>query len=148
MKAMIRGKTAWMVTLALMAVSFAYAGAIWQLDAKSALRWRAMPTWLGNSSPNAKVEATEEGLRFFVPEAGKGMKWLIPARWINTQRFRYLVVRYRARGLNTKSHDYFIWVNDGSRRPDETLKFWRCCKNALPFCVNTPMLSQATIASR
>lgn len=115
----------WMATLALMAGSFAYAGVGWQLDAKSAPQWKAMPTWLGNPSEKATVTATDEGLRFFVPEAGKGMKWLINARWLNTFRFRYLIVRYRARGLNTKSQDYFIWVNDGSRRPQEALSLLR-----------------------
>ncbi|MFA4029962.1 MAG: hypothetical protein GDYSWBUE_001298 [Candidatus Fervidibacterota bacterium] len=99
------------------AVTFAAEG--WRLDAKSAPPWKAMPNWLGNPSPSATVEATNEGLRFFVPEAGKGMKWLVNARWVNTNRFRYLVIRYKAFGLNTQSRDYFIWVNDGSRRPDE-----------------------------
>ncbi len=98
----------------------------WKLDAKSASQWRATPTWLANPSPNAKVEVTDEGLRFFVPEAGKGMKWLINARWVNTQRFRYLVVRYRAFRLNTQvSSDYFIWVNDSSHRPEEELYLLR-----------------------
>ncbi|MFN3421429.1 MAG: hypothetical protein ACK40X_06890, partial [Armatimonadota bacterium] len=102
---------------AMTAIAFAAEGL--KLNVESAGLWRAMPTWLGNPSENATVTATKEGLRFFVPEAGKGMKWLIRARWVNTQRFRYLVVRYRARGLNTKLNDYFVWVNDGSRRPNE-----------------------------
>ncbi|MCX7778436.1 MAG: hypothetical protein N2381_10350, partial [Armatimonadetes bacterium] len=92
---------------------------VWRLDEKNVQQWQAMPTWLGNPSLNAKVETTKEGLRFSVPEAGKGMKWLISAKWLNTNRFRYLVVRYKARGLNTRSRDYFVWVNDSSRRPDE-----------------------------
>jgi hypothetical protein len=78
-----------------------------------------MPDWLANPSANAKVEATGEGLRFFVPEAGKGMKWLINARWVNTTRFRYLVIRYKAVGLDTNRRDYFVWVNDNSRRSQE-----------------------------
>jgi hypothetical protein len=78
-----------------------------------------MPDWLANPSVNAKVEATDEGLRFSVPEAGKGMKWLINARWVNTTRFRYFVVRYKAVGLDTNRRDYFVWVNDNSRRAQE-----------------------------
>jgi len=78
-----------------------------------------MPDWLANPSANAKVEATDEGLRFSVPEAGKGMKWLINARWVNTTRFRYFVVRYKAVGLDTNRRDYFVWVNDNSRRSQE-----------------------------
>ncbi|MFA0748864.1 MAG: hypothetical protein EORIYHIE_002733, partial [Candidatus Fervidibacter sp.] len=78
-----------------------------------------MPDWLANPSANAKVEATGEGLRFSVPEAGKGMKWLINARWVNTTRFRYFVVRYKAVGLDTNRRDYFVWVNDNSRRSQE-----------------------------
>jgi hypothetical protein len=78
-----------------------------------------MPDWLANPSANAKVEATDEGLRFFVSETGKGMKWLINARWVNTTRFRYFVVRYKAVGLDTNRRDYFVWVNDNSRRSQE-----------------------------
>ncbi len=97
-----------------------FAAESWRLNAKSdPKQWQPMPTWLLNPSLNATVTATDEGLRFLVPEAGKGMKWLINARWVNTNRFRYFVVRYRAHGLNTQSRDYFIWVNDSSRRPDE-----------------------------
>lgn len=91
----------------------------WKIDAKSILNWRPMPDWLANPSANAKVEATDEGLRFSVPEAGKGMKWLINARWVNTTRFRYLVIRYKAVGLDTNRRDYFVWVNDNSRRSQE-----------------------------
>lgn len=45
----------------------------------------------------------------------------ITAKWVNTKRFRYLVVRYRVQGLNTQSRDYFIWLNDGSLRFVEAL---------------------------
>jgi len=91
----------------------------WRLGKDSVAHWRPMPDWLANPSANAKVEATDEGLRFSVPEAGKGMKWLINARWVNTTRFRYFVVRYKAVGLDTNRRDYFVWVNDNSRRAQE-----------------------------
>jgi hypothetical protein len=91
----------------------------WRLGKESVAHWRPMPDWLANPSANAKVEATDEGLRFSVPEAGKGMKWLINARWVNTTRFRYFVVRYKAVGLDTNRRDYFVWVNDNSRRSQE-----------------------------
>lgn len=93
----------------------------WKLDAKSLAQWQAMPNWLANPSSGASLQAVAEGLRFSVPEAGKGMKWRVPARWVNTQRFRFLVVRYRARGLDTRLSDYFIWLNDSSGRANESL---------------------------
>ena len=108
-----------MASLVLSIVQTAFAADGWRLDKESAPYWQPMPHWLANPSQNAKVEATEEGLRFFVPEAGKGMKWLINARWVNTNRFRYLVVRYKATGLDTNRRDYFIWVNDSSQRSQE-----------------------------
>jgi len=91
----------------------------WRLGKDSVAHWRPMPDWLANPSANAKFEATDEGFRFSVPEAGKGMKWLINARWVNTTRFRYLVIRYKAAGLDTNRRDYFVWVNDNSRRSQE-----------------------------
>jgi hypothetical protein len=107
----------WAVALlALSVVCTAFGADGWKLSKESAPHWHPMPHWLANPSANAKVEATDEGLRFFVPEAGKGMKWLINARWVNTNRFRYLVVRYKATGLDTNRHDYFVWVNDSSQR--------------------------------
>jgi len=77
-----------------------------------------MPGWLGNPSQNALVQPTREGLRFVVPEEGKGMKWLCPAHWVNTQRFRYLAVRYRARGIYPNPGDYFLYLNDSSDLPE------------------------------
>lgn len=91
----------------------------WRLGRESAPYWQPMPDWLSNPSPNAKVEATDEGVRFPVPDAGKGMKWLINARWVNTDRFRYFVVRYKVKGIDTKRRDYFVWVNDNSSRSQE-----------------------------
>ncbi|MCC6038343.1 MAG: hypothetical protein LM632_09095, partial [Armatimonadetes bacterium] len=110
----------WIVaSLVLSVVHTALATGGGRLGKESVAHWRPMPDWLANPSANAKVEATDEGLRFSVPEAGKGMKWLINARWVNTTRFRYFVVRYKAVGLDTNRRDYFVWVNDNSRRSQE-----------------------------
>ena len=110
----------WVVALfALNIMGAALAADGWRLGKESAPHWQPMPQWLANPSTKAKVEATDEGIRFSVPEAGKGMKWLINARWVNTTRFRYLVVRYKATGLDTNRRDYFVWVNDSSRRSQE-----------------------------
>jgi len=110
----------WVVAvLALSAVHATFATDGWRLGKESTPHWQPMPNWLANPSTKAKVEATDEGIRFSVPEAGKGMKWLINARWVNTNRFRYLVVRYKATGLDTNRRDYFVWVNDSSRRSQE-----------------------------
>lgn len=90
----------------------------WRVDTTQPALWRPMPGWLGNPAQSARVERTAEGLRFAVPEAGKGMKWLVAARWVNTQRFRYLAVRYRAQGIASIPGDYFLYLNDNSDVPD------------------------------
>jgi hypothetical protein len=90
----------------------------WSVDTVQPARWRPMPGWLGNPSDAAAVQATSEGLRFLVPEPGRGMKWLTSARWVNTLRFRYLTVRYRAKGIAPRSDDYFMYLNDTSGVPD------------------------------
>lgn len=104
------------VMLVMMGTAQAQVG--WRVDTNQPALWRPMPGWLGNPSPSARVQSTGEGLRFVVPEAGKGMKWLLPARWVNTQRFRYLVVRYRARGISPHPGDYFLYLDDSSELPD------------------------------
>ncbi len=94
-------------------------GQPWAPDLNDPAQWRPMPDWLANPSDRIAVVRTAEGLRFRVEEAGKGMKWLTAARWIATHRYRYFVVRYRCENVNAKSTDYFIWVNDSSRRSQE-----------------------------
>lgn len=92
----------------------------WRVDITEPALWRPMPGWLGNPDQSARVERTADGLRFVITEAGKGMKWLVPARWVNTQRFRYLTVRYRARGIAPNPGDYFLYLNDNSDLPDSS----------------------------
>jgi len=73
--------------------------------------WQARPSWLANPSPGASVsDAPEGGVRFAVPEAGRGMKWqrALQRVWLSEQP--WLVVRYRASGL-LSSGDYFIWLH-------------------------------------
>jgi hypothetical protein len=108
--------TAGWVMLVMMCTAQAQAG--WRVDTNQPALWRPMPGWLGNPSPNAAVQSTREGLRFVVPEAGKGMKWLLSIRWVNTQRFRHLAVRYRARGIAPTPGDYFLYLNDSTDLPD------------------------------
>jgi hypothetical protein len=106
-------------------ISAAYGQVGWRVNVAEPDLWRPMPGWLGNPSQNALVQSTREGLRFVVPEAGRGMKWLCAARWVNTQRFRYLVVRYRARGILPNPDDYFLYLNDSSDLP-ETSRYVLC----------------------
>lgn len=108
------------VVILLGAMGEAHAEEGWRLPLEPSA-WQAMPHWLSHPSAKAKVGQGKEGLRFFVPEAGRGMKWLAKGRWFNTSRFRYLHLRYRARGLNTTSHDYLLWVNDGGPKGGRTL---------------------------
>ncbi|MDW8321388.1 MAG: DUF6259 domain-containing protein [Armatimonadota bacterium] len=106
------------VVLALLAIAVEAQGRVgWRVDTSKAALWQPMPAWLGNPDNTARVERTAEGLRFVVAQEGRGMKWLYNASWVNTQRFRYLVVRYRARGLHTDSNDYFLYLNDNSGLP-------------------------------
>ncbi|MGC8667290.1 MAG: DUF6259 domain-containing protein [Chthonomonadales bacterium] len=68
------------------------------------------PTWLGN--PAAEIKAQREGSRLHlsVGDPGRGMKWTIPLNsWPNLSSYKYLAVRYRARGVSAGS-DYFIWL--------------------------------------
>ncbi len=85
--------------------------AAWSLDARSAPKWQAMPSWLGNPSERASLVAEGGLLHFHVPEPGRGMKWRIDGRPVGT---RFLVVRYRAVNIEPK-HDYFVYLDDGLR---------------------------------
>jgi hypothetical protein len=83
--------------------------------------WEPQFNWLGNPSDHPQLEATEEGLRFWVPEAGRGMKWsrAVPEA-VNTAEFPFLTLRYRAQGLQAYA-DYFLYLADqtGGAGPTE-----------------------------
>jgi hypothetical protein len=86
--------------------------ALYQDDMKDMGAWRQMPSWLPNPSQGAMVTQTQAGARFSVPEAGRGMKWLrgLKGMWLDDAP--WLVVRYRASGIQPVK-DYFIWLEAG-----------------------------------
>ena len=72
--------------------------------------WQSQPNWLPNPSAAARVEpAPEGGLRFAVPEGGRGMKWQRALRRVWLDQQPWLVVRCRASHLQAGA-DYFLWL--------------------------------------
>ncbi len=68
------------------------------------------PGWLANASPRAEARVEEGILHLRAEGAGAGMKWSTPLRdWPDLSPFRFLTVRYRARGV-ARPGDYFLWV--------------------------------------
>ena len=103
------------VCLALPVLALSQDAFEWRDDFGDVTAWHAQPGWLGNASAAAAAKS-ENGIALFtVPEPGKGMKWRrdVPNIWLPEQRF--LVVRYRARNLNTGNTTYFIYVDDAGR---------------------------------
>lgn len=88
--------------------SLLFAGGL--LDPSS---WQAMREWLGNPAQDYGIEKLGDGsLDFFVPEAGKGMKWKSNV-YIDVARFRWLLIEYRCVNYNPQASDYILWLNDG-----------------------------------
>lgn len=89
----------------------------WSDDFTEVEKWSARPTWVGNPSATAKVTTTAGIAGFQIDESSKGMKWLrnLPNIWLEEQRF--LIVRYRAKNVNTTSSDYFLYLDDGRGSP-------------------------------
>lgn len=108
----------WVVMSVLWFLLFSVEASVgWQVDLSRPEAWKPMLAWLGNPDPNARVQRTAVGLRFVVPEASKGMKWMLAPSWVHTGRYRYLTVRYRARGVFLNPNDYFLYLNDSSDLP-------------------------------
>ncbi len=70
--------------------------------------FKAEPTWLSQPTESPHVEATEDGVRFTVQEAGRGMKWSF-APPAPIEGARWLSVRYRAQGMR-RNADYFVYL--------------------------------------
>ncbi len=86
----------------------------WSEDFASAAAWRAMPGWLANASPDAKLETADGVACFTVPEKGRGMKWRRAAdAYVPSTPF--LVVRCRAQGVQP-SDDYFLYIDDRGKK--------------------------------
>jgi hypothetical protein len=86
------------------------------IEAQSAAQWKACPGWV--SKPPATYAVTEsDGLLVFSAEgAGTEMAWILAVsdRGPSGDE-RYLLVRYRARGLSTRPGVYFLHGEEGTR---------------------------------
>jgi len=86
--------------------------ALYQDDMKDIGAWRQMPSWLPNPSQEARLTQSQDGARFSVPEAGRGMKWQRGLKDIWLEDSPWLVVRCRAHHLRPVN-DYFVWLQAG-----------------------------------
>lgn len=68
------------------------------------------PTWLANPAARYQARLEAQTLHLAVRDPGRGMKWTLPLQNCpNLSAYRYLAVRYRARGV-VPGPDYFIWL--------------------------------------
>lgn len=84
--------------------------------------WKAQRTWLSNPAEDCAVTRTKDGLRFYVGEAGKGMKWSCDLA--KELPGGYFKLRYRAVGLQPRN-DYALYaaVSGGGRSEREQYVF-------------------------
>ncbi len=80
--------------------------------------YRARPTFLANAAAHPRVSVAEGVLTLGVAEAGRGMKFELPLRGLDSDRAVYLVMRYRARHL---AGGYALWAYDDSQGGRELL---------------------------
>ena len=101
------------ITLILM--SFAVSAAE-PIDGRSVDRWKAEPGWSpGKDAAQYGVRDRDGWLEFSAAGAGKLMTWTLePAAAELAREPRYLVVRYRATGINGADGNYFLIGRDGS----------------------------------
>ena len=84
----------------------------WREDFATVERWAAQPTWLASPSPTASVASDGQAACFRVDEPGKGMKWSLSIPMVSLAETPWLVVRYRAENLLTRSDDYLLYLDD------------------------------------
>ncbi|MGC9319896.1 MAG: hypothetical protein ACP5KN_17825, partial [Armatimonadota bacterium] len=92
---------------------------VWEVPVQDPGAFTAEPDWLSNPAEEPAVQRTEHGLRFSVPEAGRGMKWSFePPEPV--EGARWLAVRYRAERVQRRQ-DYFIYLANagGGSAPEE-----------------------------
>ncbi|MHB8997486.1 MAG: DUF6259 domain-containing protein [Armatimonadota bacterium] len=86
------------------------------IDAASAPQWKACTGWV--STPPATYNVADEGgsLVFTAEGAGREMPWIINLDKLGfSGDQRYLLLRYKARGMSTKPGVYFIHGEEGTR---------------------------------
>jgi hypothetical protein len=86
------------------------------IDGRSARRWKAEPGWSpGKDAAQYEVAERDGWLEFSATGTGKLMTWTLgPAPAELAREPRYLVVRYRATGINGADGNYFLIGRDGS----------------------------------
>ena len=72
--------------------------------------WRPLPSYLSNPAQDFAIELLDGVVRLVVGEPGKGMKFELPLRAFDADRYAYLVMRYRAEALGP---GYAIWAMAG-----------------------------------
>jgi hypothetical protein len=89
---------------------------VWYDDLDDVSLWKAQPAWVGNPAPTATL-ASENGVaRLRVDQPTQGMKWSRDLPPISLAETPWLVVRYRAEGLNRQHGDYVIYLRDGNAK--------------------------------
>jgi hypothetical protein len=89
---------------------------LWREEFQDAGRWTAQPAWLGNGSAAASAKSDGNAVAFHVVEPRHGMKWSSTFDAISTLDLPWLVLRYKAQHLDTKSSDYLVYVRDSRGR--------------------------------
>ncbi len=89
------------------------AGLYWEAPLDRPEVWTPQPGWLSNVDPSAGVRAVKTGLAFRVPRAGRGMKWSRRMRPVWLPESPFLVLRYRARNVDTAQEVYAVYLDDG-----------------------------------
>ncbi len=81
------------------------------IDMSDPVDWEPMTGWIGNPAGKYEVSAGN-GTMFTVSEAGRGMKWRRRLdRRIDTSKYPYLKLRYRARDVLPVS-EYFLYMSE------------------------------------
>ena len=94
----------------------------WREEFDDIAPWKAQVTWLSNADTSATLETADGVAHFTVPTPGHGMKWRCHLRPVTHADTPFLVMTYRARGLRTDSDDYFIYIDDQSKRETRPLR--------------------------
>lgn len=85
----------------------------WSEDFACIARWREEPSWLSNDSDSPSASTDGQVAEFRVPEPNRGMKWSTSLGPLLIADTPFLLVRYRAKNLKTRSDDYLVHLDDG-----------------------------------
>ncbi|MBI2301539.1 MAG: hypothetical protein HYU66_21765, partial [Armatimonadetes bacterium] len=77
--------------------------------------WSKRPDWLGAPAERPTVESRDGVLTFSVDQPNHGMKWTRDLGVDDVDMFPWLVVRYRATGVDVTHVDYVLYVGDSKK---------------------------------